>query len=555
MKRINIKEFIYEKFSFADLLRKMASDASSDIFTTVSRNISYQQYDLDTVKMYAIPKCSTYVALNVHVIHDELVSTAYSVFIATKQLINESLKRDIKKKNFPWHLDNFHLSENARNNCRSSKCDKAELFTVDNELAWFFPLKIGMKNNLLCQSRECLNSAITTCVNSLPCMTTVTTITSISKGITSGTTTTTTTTTTSAYTTSTVAITTTSATHTAITTSTLSAPPPPQPPSSSVSSISSSPSSVTTNNPTPPSLAAKPVLPSPLSRSPTPKARPQHISRPPSTPTFTKDHRKSTTPTPPPSRTPRREEYRREEYRDREKDYPLPSNISFPKPWPGSSTPNHHHHHPYSPHISQSPGLSPFSSLHSGNPVTPGFTPSHPSLHPTANPHTPGHPHSMFATPLPPGPSTTQLTSSNLGGGGSALSNQSSDSMSIASQEILREELNRRFLAAQDRSTATVLGPPPYMRADIHQHQHMHQHQHQHTHQHMYPLPPPFSASLVPTPAPHLIRYDKIPRFESPFYKPGVSSLQGYPGVSPLVPPAGPGPLNSGIPGAFQPKI
>lgn len=72
-------------------------------------------------------------------------------------------------------------------------------------------------------------------------------------------------------------------------------------------------------------------------------------------------------------------------------------------------------------------------------------------------------------------------------------------------QEILREELNRRFLAAQDRSTATVLGPPPYMRADIHQHQHMHQHQHQHTHQHMYPLPPPFSASLVPTPAPHLV--------------------------------------------------
>jgi hypothetical protein len=48
-------------------------------------------------------------------------------------------------------------------------------------------------------------------------------------------------------------------------------------------------------------------------------------------------------------------------------------------------------------------------------------------------------------------------------------------------QEILREELNRRFLAAQDRPTSSLIGPSPYMRADIHQHQHMHQHQHQHS--------------------------------------------------------------------------
>ena len=56
-------------------------------------------------------------------------------------------------------------------------------------------------------------------------------------------------------------------------------------------------------------------------------------------------------------------------------------------------------------------------------------------------------------------------------------------------------------MAAQDRPSS-LIGPSPYMRADIHQHQHMHQHQHQHTHQHMYPIVPPYTGALVPTPAP-----------------------------------------------------
>lgn len=76
----------------------------------------------------------------------------------------------------------------------------------------------------------------------------------------------------------------------------------------------------------------------------------------------------------------------------------------------------------------------------------------------------------------------------------------------IEGQEILREELNRRFLAAQEQSgLPPVLSSTPYVRTDIHQHQHMHQHQHQHTHQHMFALPG-LTGSLVPSPAPHLVR-------------------------------------------------
>ena len=75
--------------------------------------------------------------------------------------------------------------------------------------------------------------------------------------------------------------------------------------------------------------------------------------------------------------------------------------------------------------------------------------------------------------------------------------------------DLLREELNRRFLASQDRSS--LLGSiPPLMRADIHQHMHQHQHQHMHQHQHTYGgMPPPTisAPSLVPTPAPSPVSY------------------------------------------------
>ncbi len=76
----------------------------------------------------------------------------------------------------------------------------------------------------------------------------------------------------------------------------------------------------------------------------------------------------------------------------------------------------------------------------------------------------------------------------------------------LAGQDLLRQELNSRFLASQDRTMAAAIGPPPYLRAEMHQHNHNHMHQHQHMHQH-YPssyLAAAAGAPLAPTAA-HLV--------------------------------------------------
>lgn len=68
--------------------------------------------------------------------------------------------------------------------------------------------------------------------------------------------------------------------------------------------------------------------------------------------------------------------------------------------------------------------------------------------------------------------------------------------MLVADQaDLLRRELDSRFLASQDRTLN--VGPPPYLRTEMHHHQH----QHTHVHQHTAPiLPPPPAPSLFPTP-------------------------------------------------------
>ncbi|XP_071178112.1 autism susceptibility gene 2 protein-like isoform X2 [Mytilus edulis] len=221
---------------------------------------------------------------------------------------------------------------------------------------------------------------------------------------------------------------------------------------------------------------------------------------------FPKDQRKVS---PSPRVTPKREDFREKEHHSN----------SFPKPWPGSNTPGHL----FGPQVSLSPG--PYN--HSGYSQQPN--------------HNPGLSHSMFASPLPPGPS------SNLGAGAAQLSSPT-DSMNVAGQEILREELNRRFLLSQERPTSSLIGPPPYMKADIHQHQHMHQHQHQHTHQHMYPIIPPFTTgAMIPNPAP--LPVNKFG--DNPLYR-NFGMPPGYSGLSPLMPPSGG--LSSTLTGAFQPK-
>ncbi|XP_078338026.1 uncharacterized protein LOC111134426 isoform X2 [Crassostrea virginica] len=298
-------------------------------------------------------------------------------------------------------------------------------------------------------------------------------------------------------------------------------------------------SSVIANGPltTSKEKSASPILSKPGdSRSPHLK---KPFPRPSSDTLLHKDQRKFS---PSPVRTARREEQRGD------KDFPLPPSFGYSKPWHSGS--NSHLHNPYNP-VSHSPGLPQFG-LHSTSHGSSSFSSLPPS--PLHNIIPPTGPQSMFAAPLPPGAANGSLTSPHAlggGGGGAGLSAHASpESMSLASQEILREELNRRFLAAQEQSgLPPVLSSTPYVRTDIHQHQHMHQHQHQHTHQHMFALPG-LTGSLVPSPAPHL--YDKVPKpFESSFYR-ATPGLLGYPMVPPLIHPGNS--LNSGSSGAFQPK-
>ncbi|XP_021366013.1 autism susceptibility gene 2 protein-like isoform X5 [Mizuhopecten yessoensis] len=391
--------------------------------------------------------------------------------------------------------------------------------------------------NTVNRSRECIvtNNTSTPTVCSSPCPAGITTTPSLSSPATTATTT--------AAPTTTSALTV-SATTTCGTITTSCSPVSVAAPITTPSVISSGPR---TAPPTAPP-AKRPTLPpsSPTSSHPALTA-----SRPPSRTAqiHNRENRKSSSPLPPP----RPLANKREEHR--EKDPQLPSSLPFSK---SRTSANSSGHHRYSPQISPSASIPPYP-LHSTPNHTPTFPPHHPQLPPhPPSAHTPGHPpHSMFAPPLPPGPAGASLTSGSLSGASavSLSSHSPSDSMSYANQEILREELNRRFLATQDRPVPSIGGAHPFIRSDVHQHQHQHMHQHQHTHQHMYPIHIP--GSLGPPPAPLL--YEKVPKLDSPFYRPQIPGLQTYPtGMSPLMPPAGPGPLNSGlnsgIPGAFQPK-
>ncbi|XP_019881497.2 fibrosin-1-like protein isoform X3 [Aethina tumida] len=120
--------------------------------------------------------------------------------------------------------------------------------------------------------------------------------------------------------------------------------------------------------------------------------------------------------------------------------------------------------------------------------------------------------------------------------------------------DMLRRELDNRFLASQDRTL------PPYLRTEMHQHQHHHTHVHQHT---TSLLPPQAASTLFPSPLKmspmdHLARrsqssFKDIPKIgsveSSPFYRQnlGMSSYPGYtpslmhPGLTagptPFVPP------------------
>ncbi|CAG5920269.1 unnamed protein product [Menidia menidia] len=131
--------------------------------------------------------------------------------------------------------------------------------------------------------------------------------------------------------------------------------------------------------------------------------------------------------------------------------------------------------------------------------------------------------------------------------------------------DILRQELNNRFLVQSSERgrgpSASPLAPVSLLRAEFHQHQHMHQHQH--THQHTFtPFPAslPPAAILTPPTAPPMVRtqarnFDKYtPKLDNPFIRhsnfyPSYPSTM--PGMPPLLPHSGP---FSSLQGAFQPK-
>ncbi|TRY87713.1 hypothetical protein DNTS_018537 [Danionella cerebrum] len=236
-----------------------------------------------------------------------------------------------------------------------------------------------------------------------------------------------------------------------------------------------------------------------------------------------------------------------------------------------------HHHNPLSysslHDISNPSALPPKhhlpqSSLHLSGLPSPGPPPpfsitglpsSQYSLHSPS--HFSSHP-AMFASPatLPPPP--TLPTNSLVVPGHPA-------GPSYPEHDLLRQELNNRFLVQSSERgrgsapgpTGSPLAPVSLLRAEFHQHQHMHQHQH--THQHTFT---PFPASLPPAAiigppnAPPMVRaparnFDKFaPKLDSPFLRHSnffPSYPPTMPGMPPLLPHSGP---FSSLQGAFQPK-
>ncbi|XP_077731282.1 fibrosin-1-like protein isoform X25 [Canis aureus] len=122
-----------------------------------------------------------------------------------------------------------------------------------------------------------------------------------------------------------------------------------------------------------------------------------------------------------------------------------------------------------------------------------------------------------------------------------------------ADHELLRQELNARFLVQSAERPGAPLGPGALLRAEFHQHQHTHQHTHQHQHT-FAPFPTGLSPTplLPPTAPPPFDKY--APKLDSSYFRhsnffPSFSSA--IPGLPTLLPH--PGPFGS-LQGAFQPK-
>ncbi|KAM7050932.1 fibrosin-1-like protein isoform 3-T3 [Molossus nigricans] len=165
------------------------------------------------------------------------------------------------------------------------------------------------------------------------------------------------------------------------------------------------------------------------------------------------------------------------------------------------------------------------------------------------------HPAAMFAAPatLPPPPAlpANSLVLPGHPADASLLISLSPPIMYcqphagiLIDHELLRQELNARFLVQSAERPGAPLGLGALLRAELHQHQHTHQHTHQH--QHTFA---PFPAGLPPPP------FDKYtPKLDSPYLRHSnffSSCPPALPGLPALLPH--PGPFGS-LQGAFQPK-
>ncbi|XP_022347840.1 fibrosin-1-like protein isoform X6 [Enhydra lutris kenyoni] len=221
---------------------------------------------------------------------------------------------------------------------------------------------------------------------------------------------------------------------------------------------------------------------------------------------------------------------------------PLPTHVPLPLgAFAGHGQAAHNGLHSLSASSSASLGLAKHASL---SPLGPGphLSTSHLALRSQAQHQ--HHAAAMFAAPptLPPPPA---LPANSL-----VLPGHPAD------HELLRQELNARFLVQSAERPGAPLGPGALLRAEFHQHQHTHQHTHQH--QHTFA---PFPAGLPPTPllppaAPP--PFDKYaPKLDSPYFR--HSSVSFFPSFSSAVPGLPtllphPGPFGS-LQGAFQPKV
>ncbi|XP_062919035.1 autism susceptibility gene 2 protein-like isoform X2 [Mobula hypostoma] len=170
------------------------------------------------------------------------------------------------------------------------------------------------------------------------------------------------------------------------------------------------------------------------------------------------------------------------------------------------------------PHRASTPSSLPLGL--SNHLSTHGFAPG---LRTPAHPHHPG----VFA-PSPGLPPPPPLTSTMLQVAGHP---SPAAAATFSEQELIRQELNSRYLSSQGPERGSSLGPPSFQ---FHQHQHSHQHTHQHTHQHFAPYPPMAQAGLVPAPT--------APMYYQTYHCPTVPAVLSTAGTF------------SSLQGAFQPK-